>query len=198
MARARAVVGCRFRAQGRDPAGGLDCIGLVGWALGVAVPAGYPLRCDDAGRMAAGLLAAGLWPVAVVRPGDVLVLHSAPGQLHLAIGTGDGIVHADAVARRVVERPGTPPWPVAGIWRSTGEGEDGDDRADGSGGRAGRADRGGDRCDGGAGGGQCAVRIARGGRAAAERPSGTDVELWHRDPETVRDDPGGGDGHLGD
>ena len=31
-----------------------------------------------------------------------------------------GFVHADAQLRRVVERPGEPPWPVIGIWRFEG------------------------------------------------------------------------------
>lgn len=120
VARARSAVGCRFRPHGRDPAGGMDCIGLIGWALGIAVPSGYPLRSGDAVRMAAGLRAAGLSPVVVAGAGDVLLLRSGPGQVHLAIGTGDGIVHADVAARRVVERPGPPPWPVLSVWRYMG------------------------------------------------------------------------------
>ncbi len=117
VARARAAVGCRFRVQGRHPEAGFDCVGLVGWATGSAVPTGYPARGGDVARAAAGLRAAGFVPVARAEAGDVLLLASAPGQLHLAIATGGGIVHADAVARRVVERPGDPPWPVVGIWR---------------------------------------------------------------------------------
>ncbi len=117
VARARAAIGCRFRRQGRDPADGFDCVGLVGRACGVVVPGDYPGRSGDAARAGAALAAAGLRPVAVAAAGDVLLLASGPGQLHLAIWTGDGIVHADAVARRVVERPGTPPGAIIGIWR---------------------------------------------------------------------------------
>ncbi len=115
--RARSVVGVRFRRQGRG-ADGFDCVGLVGWAHGVAVPADYPGRCGDAARAGAALAAAGFVTVKAAAPGDVLLLSSGPGQLHLAIVSEDGIIHADAVARRVVERPGTPPWPVVGIWRT--------------------------------------------------------------------------------
>ena len=49
--------------------------------------------------------------------GDLLMMRTGPGQLHLGIWTGAGLVHADAGLRRVVERPGAPPWPVLGCWR---------------------------------------------------------------------------------
>ena len=35
----------------------------------------------------------------------------------LAIATDAGIIHADAALRRVVERPGAPPWPIVARWR---------------------------------------------------------------------------------
>lgn len=114
---ARAAIGAPFRLHGRDPAAGLDCVGLVAWALRVPAPDDYRLRSGDAGRAAAALGAAGLRPVAAARPGDVLLCRSGPGQLHLAIRSEDGIIHADAGLRRVVERPGAVPWPVLGIWR---------------------------------------------------------------------------------
>lgn len=116
--RARAAVGARFRLHGRDPADGLDCVGLAAWAYGVAdVPAGYALRGGDAGRVAAVVEAIGLMPVADDRPGDLLMLRTGPGQVHLAVRTAGGIVHADAALRRVVERPGELQWPVLGRWR---------------------------------------------------------------------------------
>ena len=116
--RARRLVGVRFRAQGRDPALGLDCIGLAAAALRVEAPAaGYALRGGSLERLEEGLRAAGLRPVAEARAGDLLVLAAGAGQLHLAIFTGEGIVHADAGLRRIVERPGAAPWPVLGAWR---------------------------------------------------------------------------------
>ncbi len=118
VARASAAVGVRFRVQGRSIEDGFDCVGLVGWATGRAVPQGYPARCGDAGRAGAALVAAGFVAVEATRAGDVLLLSSGPGQLHLAIASEVGIIHADAVARRVVERPGAPPWPIVGIWRT--------------------------------------------------------------------------------
>jgi cell wall-associated NlpC family hydrolase len=120
IARARALIGTRFRPQGRSGAG-LDCIGLVAVACGVTDPPwGYGLRGGSYAVLARGLRAAGLRPRRIMRPGDVLAFRSGPGQLHLGIWTGIGIVHADATLRKVVERPGTPPWPMLGIWRQGG------------------------------------------------------------------------------
>lgn len=117
LARARGVIGAPFRPQGRTLADGLDCVGLAALALGRPAPHDYRLRTGDAARVMAGLRAAGLREVADPRPGDLLLCRSGPGQLHLAIRSKDGIVHADAIARRVVERPGPVPWPVLGCWR---------------------------------------------------------------------------------
>ncbi|WP_426290267.1 hypothetical protein [Sphingomonas sp. TWP1-3-1] len=48
-----------------------------------------------------------------------------PGQLHFAVRTRRGLVHADATLRRVVERPGPVEAPVLGCWR-IGEGNSGE------------------------------------------------------------------------
>jgi murein DD-endopeptidase / murein LD-carboxypeptidase len=120
VARARACIGARFRPQGRDPAHGLDCVGLVAVALNEpAVPKDYALRCSDAKRLGEGLRAAGLVRVAEPGMGDVLLLRIDSTQLHLAIRTPDGIVHADAGLRKIVERPGLPAWPLLSAWRQT-------------------------------------------------------------------------------
>lgn len=120
VARARACVGARFRPQGRDPAHGLDCVGLVAVALNEpAVPKDYALRCSDAKRLGEGLRAAGLVRAAEPGMGDVLLLRIDSTQLHLAIRTPDGIVHADAGLRKIVERPGPPAWPLLSAWRQT-------------------------------------------------------------------------------
>lgn len=126
LAAARAMIGVRFRPHGRDVAGGVDCVGLVALALAGAgrrgaVPDDYPLHSGDASAVAAALARAGLVAVAAAMPGDVLLCRSGPGQLHLAVQAEGGIVHADLLARRVVERPGAPPWPVLGRWRWRGE-----------------------------------------------------------------------------
>lgn len=118
VARARALIGVRFRPQGRSAAGGLDCIGLVAMATGVAdVPRGYALRGGNMATLAGELRAAGFRPCGTSAPGDLMALRAGPEQLHLGIWTGGGLVHADAGLRRVVERPGEPPWPIIGVWR---------------------------------------------------------------------------------
>ena len=98
-------------------ADGLDCVGLVALALRAGgylgeVPSGYALRGGDW-----GLLDRVLVRVADAEPGDVLLMAAGPGQVHLGIRTVGGFVHADAGLRRVVERPGIPPWPLIGVWR---------------------------------------------------------------------------------
>ncbi len=115
--RARALIGTRFRPQGRT-AEGLDCVGLVALALDLrAPPRDYALRGGSARRLSDALGAAGLTPAERMVPGDVLVLAPGAGQLHLGLFTGTGLVHADASLRRVVERPLPLPWRVLGIWR---------------------------------------------------------------------------------
>jgi murein DD-endopeptidase / murein LD-carboxypeptidase len=114
---ARAVLGARFRLHGRDPATGLDCVGLAALATGLEAPTGYALWSGDASA-AAAWLDARLTRVGQAGPGDVMLLRSGPGQLHLAIRTETGFVHADAGLRRVVERPGAPPWPIVASWRA--------------------------------------------------------------------------------
>ncbi|WP_337137633.1 peptidoglycan endopeptidase [Sphingomonas aquatica] len=120
--RARSAVGARFRLHGREAATGLDCVGLAALAYGeAAVPSGYALRGGDPARVAALIEARGLVAAVDVRAGDLLLCASGPGQLHLAIDSGGGVIHADAMLRRVVERPGPVPWTVIGRWRLKGE-----------------------------------------------------------------------------
>lgn len=119
-AAARAAVGVPFRLQGRDPESGLDCVGVVALSLAAGghegpVPAGYGLRCGDAARYRSCW--AGLADADGSRAGDVLLCLAGPRQLHLAVRTPAGVVHADAGLRRVVERPGVLPWPVLMAWR---------------------------------------------------------------------------------
>jgi hypothetical protein len=117
---ALAIVGARFRLHGRDAAHGLDCVGVVAVALraggyGGAVPSGYALRGGDP----TAALDAALVRCDGLAAGDVLVMATGPGQLHLAVRTARGFVHADAGLRRVVERVGAD-WPVIGAWRMGG------------------------------------------------------------------------------
>jgi cell wall-associated NlpC family hydrolase len=117
-----AALGCRFRLHGRDPATGLDCVGLALVALRAGgftgdAPRGYALRGGDPARIVAQIRAQGLVPATDTRPGDLLLCASGPAQHHFAIRAMGGVVHADAMLRRVVMRPGALPWPVIGRWR---------------------------------------------------------------------------------
>lgn len=123
VARARALIGVPFRLHGRDPLG-LDCVGLVACAYGVEdIPRDYALRSDAVARWTA-LLDARLVRRAESEPapGDLLLMRAGPAQLHLAIWSGAGFVHAHAGLRRVVETPGVPPWPFIGVWFSRKDG----------------------------------------------------------------------------
>lgn len=116
---ARALIGVRFRLHGRSE--GLDCVGVAAAALRAAgwrgdAPTGYPLRGGDPGRVAA-LLDARFARATDARAGDLMLIATGPGQLHLGVRTDGGFVHADAGLGRVVERPGAPPWPILGAWR---------------------------------------------------------------------------------
>ncbi|WP_341207024.1 peptidoglycan endopeptidase [uncultured Sphingomonas sp.] len=124
LAAAQALVGVRFRMQGRDPALGLDCVGLVGVALrragaDVTVPRDYAV---SRGRVSPGSVPPGLIVCDGAAAGDVLLCRVGATQLHLAVRAYDGIIHADALARRVVARPGAVPWPIEGAWRWTPQG----------------------------------------------------------------------------
>jgi murein DD-endopeptidase / murein LD-carboxypeptidase len=119
-ARARALVGTRFRAQGRGE-GGLDCVGVV--LATFDLPRGsarddYRLRGDHLTEIQKAL-DAHFRPVArrQGRAGDLMLLQAGERQFHLAVRTELGFVHAHAGLRRTVETPGEPAWPLLGVYR---------------------------------------------------------------------------------
>lgn len=121
---AEALAGARFRLHGRDPATGLDCIGVLAAALAAIgrraeLPTGYALRSHRLPELARWASACGLAEAqGPIRPGDVLLLRSGPCQHHLAIALPGGrFVHAHAGLRRVVAVPGPPDAPVLRRWR---------------------------------------------------------------------------------
>lgn len=121
VAAARDAVGSRYRLHGREVEYGLDCVGLAGLAMRAAgykgvVPSGYALR----GGLAEDFLEL-VDKNALVRTdrpsaGDVLLFATGPGQFHLAVKSVGGFVHADAMLRRVIERPDPAPWPLVAAW----------------------------------------------------------------------------------
>lgn len=125
-ARACALVGTRFRPQGRNARDGLDCVGAAALAAGIAadrIPRDYALRGQRLGDIEHQLCDLGCRPVSghALQPGDVLVCEAGPAQFHMAIVTRRAFVHADASLRRVVERPLPVPWPIVGAWRTAEE-----------------------------------------------------------------------------
>lgn len=121
---AEALAGTPFRLHGRDPATGLDCVGLLAAALAVCgrpapLPNGYAMRnleaaplLPDPGEL--GFAAAS----GRIVPGDVLLLRAGPGQLHIAIAAaGNRFVHAHAGLGKVVVQPGPPTGEVLQHWR---------------------------------------------------------------------------------
>lgn len=118
---ARRLVGTRFRPQGRDSRRGLDCAGLAILAFGLSPEQfrrDYRLRGDHL-RELKGVLDGAFRRVARCRcrPGDLMVMTAGRDQLHLAIRTDQGFVHADARLGRVTETPGSPAWPLVAVYR---------------------------------------------------------------------------------
>jgi murein DD-endopeptidase / murein LD-carboxypeptidase len=116
--RARALIGTPFRLHGRDPETGLDCVGLIAHVAGqCAPPTGYAMRGGSRESWTALLdRFARQRRHSAIKAGDILLLEAGPAQFHLGIFTGDGLIHADAGLRRVVETPGPIRWPILGIW----------------------------------------------------------------------------------
>lgn len=119
------LVGCPFRLHGRDPATGLDCIGVVVAALAAiggtpTAPTGYSLRNLGIAQWLPCVAQSGL--VASpggVAAGDVMLIGLSSCQHHLVIAVGeDSVVHAHAGLRRVVHQPVDPAWRIQARWRT--------------------------------------------------------------------------------
>lgn len=117
------MVGVRFRPQGKDPATGLDCVGLV-WAAYAAAgrrlvpPRDYPLRGWCLERIEDALAGADFVHAHdAMRPGDVVLIALPAWQYHLGLIGRETFVHAHAGLRRVVETPLDTSVRGAGRWR---------------------------------------------------------------------------------
>jgi len=125
-AAAATLIGVPFRLHGRDPATGLDCVGLVAEALRLIggaplSPAGYRLRATAVSAFLPFANANGFVAVdtATMSPdcGDVVLVMVNPVQPHLLVRAERGFIHAHAGIGHVTFMPGTLPWPVARAWR---------------------------------------------------------------------------------
>jgi hypothetical protein len=116
--RARALVGAQFRAQGRG-VGGLDCVGVVLATFGLPlhlVRRDYRLRGNHEAE-ATECLERFFRRVSKPAAGDVMLMRVAADQLHFAVRTAAGFVHAHAAIGGVVETPGMPEWPLLAVYR---------------------------------------------------------------------------------
>ena len=121
---ARALIGSPFRLHGRDPATGLDCVGLVSAVLAAggvrpAAPSGYGLRNLDIAQWLPLAQQSGLVPApGAICAGEVLLIALAHCQHHLVIAADAvTVIHAHAGLRRVVLQPLDPAWQVHAKWR---------------------------------------------------------------------------------
>lgn len=118
------LVGCSFRLHGRDPASGVDCVGLIAAALAASgsraiAPSGYGLRNLGIDPWLPFAAQSGLVSVqGKVRAGDILLIALGFAQHHLVIAADrQDVIHAHAGLRRVVRQPRDPAWQVIAHWR---------------------------------------------------------------------------------
>ena len=134
IAAMRALIGTRFRHQGRNPATGLDC---VGFGLQYAAALGLPLRDrkaysrDPDGRLREYIchvmgppIAEGPGSGSCVQEGDAVMMEWTPGvPRHVAMITErEGVIHvihADSDMGRVVEHRLSDDWSarIVAVWR---------------------------------------------------------------------------------
>jgi len=118
--RARALVGKRFRPQGRGEHG-LDCVGVMTATFSIdprTVRSDYTMRGNSLKELEANLQSHFRKVARThLRSGDLMVMSAGADQLHLGVRTDAGFVHAHAGIRRVVETPGLPSWPLLSVYR---------------------------------------------------------------------------------
>lgn len=122
------LIGIPFLLHGRSVESGLDCVGLVGLCLSAvgkasAVPADYLLRGQYAERACEYFDERGFRRItdASVVAGDIFLLEPGARQIHLAIVTHAGAVHAHMGLGRVVVTPLPLPWHKIAQWRFFGD-----------------------------------------------------------------------------
>jgi len=117
VAVARDCIDAPFRVQGRHPATGLDCIGLIVWVgrqLDIVLEDRRDYTLSSASEpLVAGLLGAGLLPSPDPVQGDVVLFRFDAQRRHLGIASDTGLIHAHAGLRRVCEHRLEPDWRAA-------------------------------------------------------------------------------------
>ena len=114
---ARSCLGTPFRHQGRIPGLALDCAGLV-VSVAKEIGADYIDRPGYSRNPSGGLLESALDDqpclerVTDRQPGDVLLMRFAGEPQHLAIFTGDNIIHSYESVGKVCEHRMADVWAV--------------------------------------------------------------------------------------
>lgn len=99
VAKARSSIGTRYRLGGTKPGIGLDCSGLVRYAMSV-VDMVLPRTAQGQSQVGREVPK----DVAALKPGDVLTFGRGKRISHVGIYVGDGkMVHASTSRRRVIE-----------------------------------------------------------------------------------------------
>ena len=126
--RATTLVGVPFRLRGRSVEAGLDCVGVVAHALectgrSFEISRDYALRGEYLARISAFFDSDcfRLIEAESFQPGDILLGRAAERQVHFAVHTSHGAVHAHAGLRRVVLTPPPLIWPTIFHWRYIGD-----------------------------------------------------------------------------
>jgi len=121
---AEQLINTPFRLHGRDPATGIDCVGLLVLALAaigrtVPAPSGYGIRNSELGTALAFAPGMGLAETDdAVGTGDVILVEAGPLQHHLLIAAENSrFIHAHAGLGRVATTPGPLAWPILRHWR---------------------------------------------------------------------------------
>ena len=99
VSRARFSVGTRYILGGNKPGIGLDCSGLVRYALSI-LDVALPRTAQGQSKVGAAVPT----DVAALKPGDVLTFGRGKRISHVGIYVGDGkMVHASTSRRQVIE-----------------------------------------------------------------------------------------------
>lgn len=121
---ARRLAGSPFRLHGRDPATGLDCIGVLAASLRDAgmpapLPTGYSLRSRSIAGLEAIAVQCGFGLATdTAEAGDVVLARPNACQFHLLVALGpDLFVHAHAGIGRVILSAWPQDWRIAGHFR---------------------------------------------------------------------------------
>ena len=121
---AQSFLGVAFRLYGRDPATGLDCVGLITVSLQAIgerpeCPKGYRLRNSSIDAWLTAASRSGLTSVkSPISAGDILLVRPGPQQHHLLIAESQSsAIHAHAGLGRVVREPLDQNPSLEEIWR---------------------------------------------------------------------------------